>query len=80
MYCKGVQDLICKSPISGENTKLDKNFKRMIDISGTGSFENVGEKFYPKSSTHAGIISEIPILCTKKVWREQPSDKFKKAQ
>ena len=52
IHCKGVQNPVCKSPISGENTKLDKNVKRAIFISGTESFGNVGEGSYPKSSIH----------------------------
>ena len=34
IYCKGAQNPVCKSPISGENTKLDKSVKRTIFISG----------------------------------------------
>ena len=55
-----------KSPISGENTKLDKNVKIKIFISGTGSLENAGERSYPKSSTHTKEISEQPLPCRKK--------------
>ena len=35
---------VCKPPISGENTKLDKNVKKTIFISEAGSFENAGER------------------------------------
>ena len=80
IYCKGVRNPVCKSSISGENTKLDKNVKRTVFISGTGSFGNVGEKSYPKSSTHTKAISEQPLPCRKKGWREPPSDKLKKSQ
>ena len=53
IYCKGIQNPVCKSPISGENTKLEKSIKRAIFISGTGSFKN-GERNHPKSGTHKG--------------------------
>ena len=76
IYCKGIRNLVCKSPISGENTNLNKNVKRAIFISGTESFGNVGERSYPKSSTHKRAISEQPLTCRKKGWREPPSDKF----
>ena len=79
-YCKGVQNPICKSPISGENAKLDKNVNRTILISGTGSFVNVREWSNPKSSTNTRAISEQPPPCKKKRCREPPSDKFKKSQ
>ena len=39
---KGERNPVCKSPISGENTELNKNAKKTIFISGTGSFGNVG--------------------------------------
>ena len=39
IYCKGLRDSVCKSPISGENIKLDKNVKRTIFISGTEVLE-----------------------------------------
>ena len=61
IYCKGVRNTVCKSPISEENTKLHKNVKRTIFISGTGSFGNVGERNYPKSNTHTRAISEQPL-------------------
>ena len=80
IYCKGVRNPVCKSSISGENTKLDKNVKRTVFISGTGSFGNVGERSYPKSSTHTKAISEQPLPCRKKGWREPLSDKLKKSQ
>ena len=80
IYCKIVRNPVCKSPISGENTKLDKNVNRTIFISGTGSFKNVGERSYPKSSTHTRAISEQPPPCRKKEWRERSSNKFKKSQ
>ena len=35
---------------------------------------------YPKSGTHTRTISEPPLLCRKKGWREPPSDKFWKSQ
>ena len=66
IYCKVVRNPICKSPISGENTKLDKNVNRTIFICGTGSFKNVGERSYPKSSTHTRAITEQPLPCRKK--------------
>ena len=80
IYCKGVRNPVSRSPISGENTKLDKNVKRTIFISGTGSFENVGERRYPKSTTHTRAISEQPLPYRKKRWRESLTDKFKKSQ
>ena len=43
IYCKGVRNPICKSPISGENIKLIKNVERTIFISVTGSTGNVGK-------------------------------------
>ena len=80
IYFKGVRNPFCKFPILGENTKLDKNVKRAIFMSGTGSSGNVGERSYPKSSTHTRAISEQPLPCRKKGWREPLSDKFKKSQ
>ena len=77
-YSKGVRDPVCKSLISGENTKLDKNVKKTVFISGTGSFRNVGERSYPKSSSQT--IFEQPLLCRKTGWRERPSYEFKKSQ
>ena len=71
---------ICKSPISVENTKIVKNVKSTIFISGTGSFGNVGERSYQKKGTHTRAISEQPLLSRKKGRRELPSDKFKKSQ
>ena len=66
--------------ISGENTKLNKNVKRTIFISGTGSFGNVGERSYPKSNTYSRKISEQPLPHRKKGCREPLSDKFEKCQ
>ena len=63
MYYKGVRDPIGKSPILGENTKFDQNLKYAIFISGTGSFGNVEERSYPKSSTDTMAISEQPLPC-----------------
>ena len=48
------------SPISEENTKLNKNVKRTIFIIGTERYENVREVNYPKSSTQTKEISEQP--------------------
>ena len=56
-YCKRVQNTVCKSPISGENIRLDKNDKTIIFISGARSFRNVGGQNYPKSSTYARASS-----------------------
>ena len=47
-----------------------------IFISETGSFGNVGERSYPKSSTHTKPISEQPLPCRKKGWREPPVGKL----
>ena len=69
-----VRNPVSKSPILGENTKLDKNIKKTIFISGTGSFGNVRKRSYPKSSTNTRAISEQPLPCRKIGWREQPSD------
>ena len=44
IYCKGAQNPVCKSPISGENTKLDKNVKRTIFISGKREMLKMLEK------------------------------------
>ena len=66
IHCKEVRNPVCKSPISGENSKLDKNVKRTVFNSGTGNFGNLGERSYPKSSTHTRAISERPIPCRKK--------------
>ena len=60
IYCKWVLNPISMSPISEENTKLNKNVKRTIFIIGTGRYENVREVNYPKSSTHRKEISEQP--------------------
>ena len=60
IYCKWVLNPISKSPISEENTKLEKNVKRTIFIIGTERYENVPEVSYPKSSTHKKEISEQP--------------------
>ena len=54
--------------------------KKTIFISGTGRFGNVGERSYPKSSTHTRAISEQHLPCRKKGRREPPRDKFKKSQ
>ena len=78
--CKGARNPVCKSPISGEKTILDKNVKRTIFISGTGSFGNVGERSGLKSSTQTRAISEQPLPCRKNGWREPPSDKSNKSQ
>ena len=43
-----VRNPICYSPISGENSKLEKTVKRTVFICGTGNFGNVGERSYPK--------------------------------
>ena len=80
IYCKKEQNLICKSPILGENTKLDKYVKRTIFISGIGSFGNDGERSFPESSTQKRETSEQHFPCRKKGWRELNSDKFKKSQ
>ena len=61
-----MQNLVFKSPISGENTKFDKNVKIAIFIIETRSFGNVGERSYPKSSTLVRAISEQPLPCRKK--------------
>ena len=58
IYCKGVWNPVRKSPISRENTKLNKYVKRTILISRTGSFRNVGEKSFPKSRTYTRAIPE----------------------
>ena len=58
IYCKGVRNPVCQSPISGKNTKLDKNAKRTIFTSETGNFGKVGETTYPKISTQTRQISE----------------------
>ena len=50
IYCKGVRNPVCKSPISGENTKLGKNVKKTIFIGRKGSFGNVGERNNSKSN------------------------------
>ena len=68
IYCKGLRNSIYKSPISGENTKLDKNVTRTIFISGIGIFGNVVERSYAKSSTHTSANSEKPLPCRKKGW------------
>ena len=75
-----MENPVYKSPISGENTKPDKNAKITIFIRGTGSFGYVGETSYPKSSTQRRTISEQPLSCRKRGWRPPPSDKFKKSQ
>ena len=59
IYCKWVLKPISKSPISEENTKLNKNVKRTIFIIGTERYENVREVNYPKS-TQTKKISEQP--------------------
>ena len=43
IYCKRVQSPIWKSPISEENSKLDKNTKITIFISVTGNLEMLGK-------------------------------------
>ena len=76
---KGYETIfICKFPISGENTKLGKNFKRTIFISGAGSFGNVGaiQKVVP---TQGQFLKNL-FLVEKKRWRKPPGDKFEKSQ
>ena len=51
--------------------------QKRIFITGAGSFGNVGERSYPKRSTHTRVISQQPLPCRKKGWRESPSDKLK---
>ena len=77
---KGDEIPFVSLPNTPKNTKLDKNVKRTILISGTGSFGNVEERSYPKSSTQTRAISEQPLPCRKKGWSESPSDKFEKSQ
>ena len=76
IHCKKEQNPICKSPMLGENTKLDKYVKRTIFISGIGSFGNDGERSFPESSTQKRETSEQHFPCRKKGWRELNSDKF----
>ena len=78
--CKRARNPICKSSISGENSKLDKNVKRTIFICGTGTFGNVRKRSYPKSSTFTRAIFEQPLPCRKKGWKKLPNDKFEKSQ
>ena len=66
---------VCKCPILGENTKLEKNVKKTIFISGIGSFGNVGKRSYPNSSTHARAISEQLLP-----YKKSPVINFKKSQ
>ena len=65
IYCKWVQNPGVPFPISRENITVNKNVKRIIFISGTGSFGNVRERSYPKSSTNKTAISEQSFLCRK---------------
>ena len=55
---EGYENPICKSPISVKNTPLDKNIKRTIFISRTLTFENVGERSFPKSTTYTRLTFE----------------------
>ena len=77
---KGYKIPFVSLPFQEKITELDKNVKRTIFISGTGSFRNVAERSYPKSSTQTRAISEEPLPCRKKGWREPPNDKFLKSQ
>ena len=78
IYCKWVQNPGVPFPISRENITVNKNVKRIIFISGTGSFGNVRERSYPKSSTNKTAISDQSLPCRKLGWRKPPCDYFKK--
>ena len=73
---KGCKIPFVSLPFQEKITELDKNVKRTIFISGTGSFRNIAERSYPKRSTQTRAISEEPLPCRKKGWREPPNDKF----
>ena len=67
-----MQNPVCQSPISGENTKLDKNVKRTIFTSETGSCGKVGERTNPKMSIQTRAISEQLLSCRKKNGGNRP--------
>ena len=80
IYCKGVRNPVCKSPISAKNTKLDKNVKRTIFISGTGSLEMLEKEGAIQKVVPTQGQNLSNFLVEKKGWRKSPSDKFKKSQ
>ena len=55
-------------------------FKRTIFIRRTLTFENVGERSFPKSATHTRVTFEQLLTCRRKGWREPLSDNSKKSQ
>ena len=69
---KGYEIPFVSLPFPEKTPNLIKNVKRTIFIGGTGSFGNVGERIYPKSSTHTRAISEQPLPCRKKDGGNRP--------
>lgn len=60
IHCKEVRNIVCKSTISGENTKSGTNVKRTVFTSTTGSFVNVGKRSIQKVlSTQGQFLSNL---------------------
>ena len=72
IYCKGVQNPVCKSPIPGENTKLAKNVKRTIFTSGKEVLEMLEKGAIKKVIPTQGQFLSNLFLAGKKDWGNQP--------